>query len=736
MARRSLTFIATLGVALAASPTTLAAGPELAPAANLGDRLDHDALRAVAVGASVDIQSVTLPSGESIDLHLERTHVLAPDAQIVVGDEHGERPLDLSELVILSGAVAGHADSIAYVALSPWATNGFVHHDGGVYVISSGPVAPGKDVAAATMIANAADVVDPAADVNEFCGFNPADADLAPFGPTIEPAPGARGGATECRIAGIAIETDWEYTQRLFGGNSAAAAAYSVSLLGAISELYQRDFGVRLALSFLRVWDSNSDPYDPSSGDPLILVRDHWRSAMGAVDRQVVHYLTGRTDVGYGGVAYLSVICSDQWGYGVSAHLGGSFPYPLADHHNGNWDLVVASHELGHNFGTGHTHDSYTPVIDGCGNGDCSAAFGGTIMSYCHTCAGGLGNIVLQFHPRVQDTVVAYLDAIEADGCDLYTSGVNAIADSAITFEGASVDIDVLANDATASCDPVDLASFDASTGVGGAITLLEDAGPGGRDLLRYTAPSGFSGFDSFSYQLTAGPSAFVGIDIAPLRAPDPRNNPAAGLKIDYYELSSPSVLPDFDALTPYASDVVTHVNHESTGGDFITSGRADQVGAVLTGHVQVVSPGLYTFYTNSDDGSRLYIGEQAVVNNDGLHGMQERSGQIALQAGWHLVRIEFFENGGGAGLIASFSGPNLSKTPLASIFISHDQGEPPCSAADLAEPFGALDFSDVTAFLAAFAAAEPEADLAEPIGALDFSDVLAFLAAFGAGCP
>ncbi len=58
-----------------------------------------------------------------------------------------------------------------------------------------------------------------------------------------------------------------------------------------------------------------------------------------------------------------------------------------------------------------------------------------------------------------------------------------------------------------------------------------------------------------------------------------------------------------------------------------------------------------------------------------------------------------------------------------------------PCPA-DLAEPFGALDFSDVVAFLSAFAAMDPAGDLAEPFGAWDFSDVVAFLAAFAAGCP
>jgi len=58
------------------------------------------------------------------------------------------------------------------------------------------------------------------------------------------------------------------------------------------------------------------------------------------------------------------------------------------------------------------------------------------------------------------------------------------------------------------------------------------------------------------------------------------------------------------------------------------------------------------------------------------------------------------------------------------------------CNAADLAEPFGALDFSDVIGFLTAFGAMQPAADLAPPAGVFDFSDVIAFLSAFGAGCP
>ncbi|MEZ6244192.1 MAG: GC-type dockerin domain-anchored protein [Phycisphaerales bacterium] len=58
------------------------------------------------------------------------------------------------------------------------------------------------------------------------------------------------------------------------------------------------------------------------------------------------------------------------------------------------------------------------------------------------------------------------------------------------------------------------------------------------------------------------------------------------------------------------------------------------------------------------------------------------------------------------------------------------------CNGADLAEPFGQLDFTDVTTYLAAFGSMLPEADLAVPFGQFDINDVIEFLTQFGAGCP
>ena len=60
---------------------------------------------------------------------------------------------------------------------------------------------------------------------------------------------------------------------------------------------------------------------------------------------------------------------------------------------------------------------------------------------------------------------------------------------------------------------------------------------------------------------------------------------------------------------------------------------------------------------------------------------------------------------------------------------------DPETCPADLAAPFGSLDFFDVLEYLAQFDASDPSADLAAPFGAFDFFDVLEYLAQFDAGC-
>jgi len=256
-----------------------------------------------------------------------------------------------------------------------------------------------------------------------------------------------------------------------------------------------------------------------------------------------------------------------------------------------------------------------------------------------------------------------------------------AVADSATTLSDSQILVDVLANDFDLNpADVVKIHAFDGASANGGTITLCEACGPGGRNALRYTPPAAFVGSDTFSYTVRdlsgLTDTAVVSVTVAdPTGFRDPENPTfhRAAVDVDYYALFAPGVLPDFSILTPYASDNTQNIDFPSTGGNFVTSGRADEVGAVFHGYIKIPSPGIYTLYTNSDDGSRLLIGDTVVVNNDGLHGMEERSGVISLKAGLHACRVEFFENGGGAGLIVSVAAAGMPKQVVAASMFRRD---------------------------------------------------------------
>ena len=95
--------------------------------------------------------------------------------------------------------------------------------------------------------------------------------------------------------------------------------------------------------------------------------------------------------------------------------------------------------------------------------------------------------------------------------------------------------------------------------------------------------------------------------------------------------------------------------------------------GARFSGIIDVPESGNWTFYLNTDDGSELWINGVSLIQNYGMHGMREYSGNINLSAGEHDFRIEFFQGGGPHGLRFSWEGPNATKATIpASAFYVH----------------------------------------------------------------
>jgi hypothetical protein len=62
------------------------------------------------------------------------------------------------------------------------------------------------------------------------------------------------------------------------------------------------------------------------------------------------------------------------------------------------------------------------------------------------------------------------------------------------------------------------------------------------------------------------------------------------------------------------------------------------------TGKFWISAPGSYQFKLTSDDGSRLYIDENLLIDNDGMHPPRTESGTLDLSAGVHQIRIDYFQ--------------------------------------------------------------------------------------------
>lgn len=515
---------------------------------------------------------------------------------------------------------------------------------------------------------------------------------------------GARGRANCARIAEIAFDCDYEYFVAN-GSSIGATVADTEMVLNEVDYIFTRDTNVSFQVTLVNVWFFPDDPYTTTdAGGRLDQFRAAWTSGFGSVRRDLAHLMTGvDLDGGIIGVAWVGTVCWGAYHYGLSQTLIGSIVARAG----------LTAHEVGHNFNAGHCD----------GDADCYIMCSGL---------GGCAGDLTRFGSRSRAAITAF-----RDGAACLSAGPEqppaAADDGGATLEGGSVVVDVLGNDTDANCQAIVIASFDAVSAAGGAVTRSVGTGPGGRDELRYEAPGGFFGVDSFAYTAEddtgRSSTATVRVEVFDLREPDQPSWTEPGVGVDYYALAGGvASLPDFDELTPYAGDVLETIDVPATNGAFATSGRANNVGAVFTGYVSVPEPGLYTFYTTSDDGSALHVGDRLVVDNDGLHGMVERGGSIGLAAGLHAVRVEFFEGGGACGLIVGIEGGGLGKQTIpASMWRRF------VCRADL-NGDGALNSLDVLVYLALFGYADPLADF-DGNGTVDTLDFLAFLNAFNAGC-
>ena len=91
----------------------------------------------------------------------------------------------------------------------------------------------------------------------------------------------------------------------------------------------------------------------------------------------------------------------------------------------------------------------------------------------------------------------------------------------------------------------------------------------------------------------------------------------------------------------------------------------SDQFSARWTKQFRVTTAGIYTFDVRSDDGVRVYVDNQLIVDSWRDQGFLFASGNANLAVGEHALRVEWYENAGGAAIRLVYGPTGTRMHPL-----------------------------------------------------------------------
>ena len=139
---------------------------------------------------------------------------------------------------------------------------------------------------------------------------------------------------------------------------------------------------------------------------------------------------------------------------------------------------------------------------------------------------------------------------------------------------------------------------------------------------------------------------------------------PKPGVVFKYYE---PAGKIDLTSIcgTPVESGVANIFSTEKKK-------KGERFAFDFSGYIKIDKDGMYSFFTDSDDGSKLFIDEEEVVNNDGDHGATEKTGKAALKKGFHKISVVYFDSGGGNSLKVSYQPAGGSKKEIPASILYH----------------------------------------------------------------
>ncbi|MEM7584173.1 MAG: M12 family metallo-peptidase [Acidobacteriota bacterium] len=394
-------------------------------------------------GPAIRLEGFPVGPGARGAVALEPFEVYAPGARLLAVDEDGERQIPRSALRHFLGHVANDPETRIGLSLDPetGTLRGLISGPAGEVQLLPPDASAGRHRLEHTDAALAVHGLQLATEcASDHLPLPDTMDDLLVRAPGASAAPAGQGelGIVPTHSATIAVDTDAELLDKKFSNNTTAASNWLASLFTQMNVAYERDVGLTLLLgdSILRTGSPpyTSDPYNvtgsPASSAHLNEFGSFWSSTMGGVDRVLAMLLSGKSSSNNSasGIAWVDGYCETQntgGGYSVTQVFIANFS-----------SATIVAHELGHNFGSPHTH-CYSPPVDQCFNAEAGCYSGtvscpggpGTTMSYCNfgpPSGAACGQNRLEFHP----TVVSLFDSFIAT----HTPGCVELLDTAEIF--------------------------------------------------------------------------------------------------------------------------------------------------------------------------------------------------------------------------------------------------------------------------------------------------------------
>ena len=332
--------------------------------------LDVTELKALQKSAPANLQ-MTAPAGLG-KLDLVRADIFAPGFKVEFSGQDGYQKQGLG--LHYRGTIHGDKNTVVALSIYDDEVSAVVSTNAGNYVIGK---MRGK-LSANHIVYNDRDL--PVQDL----GTCETPDDQLPYSPKeLMDIDVSQKDANNC--VNVYMEVDNSIYQ---ARGAAGTTTFITGLFNQVATLYANE-NLNLVMSELFVW-STADPYNSSSGSSTL---NTFRAVRPTFNGNVAHLVSFQSS---GGIAYVGVLCFPTYAYGFSSIRNSFATVP-----NYSWSVNVVAHELGHNFGSSHTHacvwNGNGTALDACygTEGGCGATVqypsgGGTIMSYCHLTSVGV----------------------------------------------------------------------------------------------------------------------------------------------------------------------------------------------------------------------------------------------------------------------------------------------------------------------------------------------------------